>query len=111
MSDFTDALDSDKKKVFFNDEEFAEEVTYNPTIGANYTLNAIFDNEFESVDPDTLQPITSTEPIIRVDINDIVGGKVKDGDKVTIRTIEYRIIEDQQDGVGTTVLRLQKVPV
>lgn len=107
MTAFSDALDADKKNNFFNNEEFAEQITYTPLSGSAYQLNALFDNEFESVDPDTNQPVISTQPMIRVDTNDLQS-TIKKGDKVTVRTIVYKIITDEPDGVGTVVLRLHK---
>ena len=109
MSDFKSDLDADLSDVFMNKDEFAEEVTYTPKAapGSPYTINGIFDNEFESVDPDTNAPIISTQPNLRIKEADLQAPAAP-GDLVTIRSIEYKVIEPETDGVGTTVLLLHK---
>ena len=107
MSDFKDGLDSDLSNVFFNKDEFAEEITYNPFGGSPYTVNAIFDDEFESVDPESDASILSTQPAILIKTADIIGGP-NPKDKVTIRGTTYQFITDEQNGVGVTRLQLHE---
>lgn len=109
MTDFTEALDDDLDNNFFNPEEFAEPVTVAPAGGgAPYEINGIFDQEYESVQPDSDADILSVHPAIRVKTDDIPVA-LAPGSRFTIRTIEYEIITREPDGVGTTIYVLHKV--
>lgn len=109
MTDFKDQLKEDLENNFFNKEEFAEEITLIP-LGATinqYAINAIFDNEFESVDPDTEAPILSTQPTLRINENDLAAA-LAPTDKLKIRNENFEIVSNRPDGVGTIILLLHK---
>ena len=107
---FKQDLTNDLTDVFFNKVEFAEDattVTYHPASGSPYEVAVIFDREFESVDPNTEQAVISTQPVARINENDLVA-EVKKGDKITVRGQKYLIIKPETDGVGTIFLFLNK---
>lgn len=87
---------------------FAETVTYKPLDLAALEIQAIFDAEFESVDPATGTPIISNSPMIGVKEADLPRPPAR-GDKVIIRGIEYRVVESQTDGQAAASLLLNKI--
>jgi hypothetical protein len=102
--DFKSQLNEDLETVFFNNLEFAEEIDYNPNGGISYKISAIFDDEYESVDPETNSPILSTQPSVLINANDLQAA-IGPADTVTVRGTEYRFVTDEPNGVG--VIRLQ----
>ena len=107
MTAFNDQLKADLEETFFNPMEFAEPVIYKPASGSEYTINGIFDKAFQSVDPNTEQPVISVQPNILLNENDLQAA-VKTTDKIKIRNVLYEIIDVQPDGVGTTRLILHE---
>jgi hypothetical protein len=86
-------------------------ITYSPSGGSDVTISAILDNTFIAVDPDTVTAVQSRNPRIGIRESEIVaaiGRLPDDGDKVTINTIVYRVIESQPDGRGDIKLLLHK---
>lgn len=87
----------------------ASPITYTRGATAVPISEAVFDENFQSVDPDTGAPITSTNPMLGVRLADLPGGKAQKGDKVTRNSIEYRVIEQQPDSEGHAKLILAKL--
>lgn len=102
---FKEDLETDLSGVFMNPDEFAEQIKIIPAAGGDYFINGIFDKEFEAVDPDTSAEIISTQPNVRIKESDLTAA-ILAGDKVEIRSIIYKIIKPETDGVGTTTLFL-----
>ena len=109
MSTFKDGLSEDLDNVFFNNLEFAESVLYSNGSDPDFNVNAIFDNEHEEVDPDTGLVVTDTNPQIRVKEKDFLTIPLKLKDNVTVRGVQYYIVDKQPDGVGTILLLLNEV--
>lgn len=86
---------------------FGERVTYHPYKGGSIVITGIFDNRHESVDPETEQVISSNQPVLGVNLND-VDFEIKINDKVKIRNLLYKIIEVREDGQGGAQLILHK---
>lgn len=82
---------------------------YRPKIGGPFQIGGIFDNQFEQVDPDTEIVITSNAPMFDVKTKDLRGGKAEKGDQIKIKTILYKVIDSQEDGLAATKLILHKV--
>ncbi len=110
MADFKQGLVNDLKNNHFNTKEFAEDIIWKRAAdpGNPLTIPAIFDSEFESIDPETNQPVLSTQPTIRIDENQLSSFTIAPGDEFTIRSTEYTITQYQPDGVGTIILLLHK---
>jgi hypothetical protein len=87
---------------------FGEDVIYVSDGGSPVTFTAIFDNEFQTVDPQTGALVISTQPVIGVKSTDLPDEPSKE-DRVTIRGVEYRIIDHQPDGQAGTRLFLHKL--
>lgn len=90
----------------FGDETSA---VYTPASGAPFTIqNAIFDQNFRTVDPDTGATISTQGLALFVAKSDLGGHVPDDGDRVTIGAATYVIIDDEHDSAGGIVLRLHK---
>ncbi len=108
---FKDDLKTDLTNTFFNKTEFAEDegtVIITHAAGGSYEIAAIYDNQYESVDPNTGVPMMSTNPVIRINENELQQDIAK-GDTVLVRGTNYKMYEPQPDGVGTILVELHKV--
>ncbi len=68
----------------------------------------VFDKNYVSVDPETGVPVQSTDPILGVREQDLPGGEAKRGDTVTIDSVQYRVVDVQQDSEGGAKLILRR---
>lgn len=87
---------------------FSEEITYEPYGLTAMKIDAIFDNEFESIDPNTGATVISTQPMIGVK-NAHLPRLPDKGDSVVIRGKRYRVIEAQTDGQAMSRLMLNAI--
>ena len=87
---------------------FSEEIIYEPYLLNPMKIDAIFDNEFESIDPNTGATVISTQPMIGVKNSHLPRGPEK-GDIVIIRGKRYRVIETQTDGQAMSRLMLNVI--
>jgi hypothetical protein len=87
---------------------FGETVTYTPDGLPAIEISAIFDQEFQQVDPSTGSLVVSTQPMIGVKEDDLPQ-KPSKGDRVSIRGIEYRVVDYQPDGQAACRLLLNKL--
>ncbi len=78
---------------------FAEIVT-----GPEGELRAIFSNEYIEADGGGFVGASSSVPTLRVRDADALAK----GDSVTVRAVEYHVVEIRPNGYGETFLRLQK---
>jgi len=104
MKDFRDRVD---RVLRHCTKTFGEQVTYYPQSGGSYKLQAIFDNDFESVDPETEQVISSNQPVLGVNLNDL-NFEMRINDMVQVRNLRFRVIEVREDGQGGAQLFLHK---
>lgn len=86
------------------------QIIYNPKAGGSFTFNGIFDDRAQEVDPDTEQPVSSNVFTLGIQLSDLPQAPEK-GDRVTIKTQTYRVVDFLKDGVPdvSTVLVLHKV--
>lgn len=89
-------------------KNFGESVTYFPKTGGAIKIRGIFNNEHETVDPDTEQVISSNTPTLGVNLNDL-SIEMKNEDQVQIRNIKHKVIDVQEDGQGGAILVLHKL--
>lgn len=88
-------------------DTFGEEVTLYPKLGKVFKIRGIFDNEFRTIDPDTRESISTNQPVLGVNLNDLPG-EIAIGDTVEIRKIRFKIVDKQEDGQGGATLLLHK---
>jgi len=104
MIDFRDRVD---KILQSCTSVFGEDVLLLPNKGGRYKIKGIFDNDYEAIDADTEQLISSNQPVLGINLHRI---KIhpKAGDKVKIRNLTYSIIDVREDGQGGASLFLHK---
>lgn len=105
MVDFRDRVDRILDASLRN---FGEEIILLPQAGGRKKIRGIFDNEFEIIDPDTEQTISSNQPVVGVNLHNIRTDP-KVGDQVKIRNLLFRIYDVREDGQGGAQLFLHKV--
>lgn len=104
MVDFRDRVDRVLQKCT---RILGESVTYYPKRGGSYCINGVFDNEYETVDPETEQVISSNSPVLGVNLNDLKF-EMKIEDQVKVRNLMYKVVEVREDGQGGASLFLHK---
>jgi hypothetical protein len=102
---FEKMMENDLQDVFFNIEEFAENVLYICKDGTTFNLPVIFDNQSIMIDPDTGAEVLSSQPMMYAQSSDFKVRPDK-GDKVLRKGVRYQIISHEPDGVGVTSFRL-----
>lgn len=88
-----------------------EKIIYEYVEGGTVEIDAIFDNEWEQVDPDTERVVSSNQPILGVKLKDL-DRMPKTNDIVYIKrdNEKYVVHDSREDGQGgvSLFLRLQK---
>lgn len=87
---------------------FGELVKFYPQSGGVFSVKAIFDNEASALDLDTEQVLSVNQPRLGVNLNDLEFD-VRQGDKVVVRDVEYKVQDKVEDGQGGATLALHKV--
>lgn len=86
---------------------FGEDVRYRSKAGGTIKLRAIFDNEYQVVDPNTDTVVSSNVPRLGIKLADLPFKPIQ-GDQVTIGSTLYKVIDSQEDGQGGASLLLHK---
>jgi len=104
-----DDFDSDLVNEFFNIEEFAEVAVYHPIIDEPYEFKVLFDKSSENPNPqgNGYAVVQSFHVRIKAREEDIIGGVLKE-DSVTVRGVDYYIIDKNSDGHGVITITLQE---
>lgn len=89
---------------------FGEQVQYKRGAAVTIISKAVFDANYQAVDPNTGAIITSTNPMIGVRLADLPGGATQDGDEIIRKGVTYRVIEQQDDSEGHARLILHRKP-
>jgi len=105
MVDFRNKVDRVLKHSM---KEFGREFDFYPSSGGVYRIRAIFDNDYQMVDPDTEQVVSANQSALGVNLNDF-SFDVRTGDRVIVDSIMYRIIDKREDGQGGATLLLHKL--
>lgn len=87
---------------------FGEDIEYTPSGESSVSAIAVFDNQYQAVDPDTGAIVTSTGPVIGVKDADLPRAPLEE-DEVSVRGQSYRVIQVQKDGHGGSKLLLHKI--
>jgi len=96
---------TDIADVFLDTDEFADEGVWCNRYSEEKTINGIFDDEYEQVNPATGM-IETTAPQFQVATSDIDG--MLRSETVTIGGTTYYIIGIHPDGTGMTTLILSE---
>lgn len=80
---------------------------YRPRGGGSYTIEMIFQQDFQQVDPDTDVVIASNQPAVTIKLSDLPD-RPKKKDQVVVKNVEYNVIDSQEDGIGGATLFLHR---
>lgn len=72
-------------------------------------IKGIFDANYVEVDPDTGAYVMSAGPMLCVRASDLPERKALKGDLVTVKEVNYRVLEPKPDSEGGIKLILQRV--
>lgn len=92
---------------------FGEKMEYRPKRGGRYSIFAVFDQNFEQIDPDTEAVVSVNQPRIELRLTDLPNNKAEQGDLVRVYNTDrlrhetYSVQEIQEDGIGAAVLFLR----
>jgi len=86
---------------------FGEKVTYRSKKGGQVSIEAVFDRDFQAVDPDTEALISTNQPMIGVRMRDLPAKPLK-GDEVVIGEETFRVVDSQEDGQGGASILLHR---
>jgi len=105
MTDFRDRV---SKLLKTCTKTFGEDCLLLPKRGGRYNIKGIFDNDYEAVDPDTEQVISSNQPVLGINLHEIPI-EIRPGDQLKIRNLTFNIYEIREDGQGGASLLMHKV--
>lgn len=89
---------------------FGEAITYTRGATSVPISKAVFDANYQTVDPNTGAAIISDTPMIGVRLADLPGGEWQEGDTVIVRGVTYRAVEPQKDSEGHAKIILHRLP-
>lgn len=89
---------------------FGEPVIYVRDGAETQIHKAVFDQNYQAVDPNTGATIISDNPMIGVRIADLPDGEWREGDEVIVRGVTYRCIEPVKDSEGHMRIVLHRLP-
>jgi len=78
---------------------FGEKVDYRPKRGGSFLIDAVFDEYFEQVDPNSEEIVASNVPMIGIKAANIPFAPDQ-GDEVRIGQRRFRVTDSQEDGQG-----------
>ncbi|MEQ5770009.1 hypothetical protein NFH98_20775 [Halomonas sp. H33-56] len=87
--------------------KLGEDVIYIPSGGEAVTVRGLFEEQHQSVDPDTGVPVYSVNPTLTVVLADLPDGSPGMGDRMTRKARTYRVVGSQPDDNGGTLLELK----
>lgn len=101
-------FENDLTDIFMNADEFAEPILYQYANGETITFNAIFDNEYLAVDPDTRVGVMAHDPVLWVKTSIFGNKELQKGDLAQVRGAWYQVMTNEPDGTGLSSLTLHK---
>lgn len=105
MQDFRDRV---SRVLNHGKKNFGEPCTLYPKAGGEFTFTGIFDNNYQAVDADTEEVVSSTQPALGVNLFDFATDPKQD-DQVQVRNLRYRIIDVRPDGQGGATFFLHRL--
>lgn len=85
-----------------------EPVIYRPIKGGGeFKIRAIYDRDAITVDPDTEQVISTSEPMIGVKLADLLFSPSV-GDQVTVLGEQFKVVDTEDDAHGGMTMKLHK---
>lgn len=89
-------------------DTFTTSLTYTPTVGAPFTLKAIFDAAYQQIEMLDGAAVQTTQPMLGVRLRDFATPPTA-GDRCTINGTNYRVSAFEPDGEAGAKLFLHKL--
>jgi len=89
---------------------FGEAVTYRPKTGGSFQIQAVFDNEWQEVDPNSNVVVSSNAPRLGIRLRDFPSKPIQ-GDCLVAEGKTYQVVDVQEDGQGGASLFLHKAEI
>lgn len=86
-----------------------EPVLYQPAVGAPVTVTGMFDEQYVLAKGDAEAGVEAAGPEVFFRLEDLPVDSVQDKPTLTIRGLNYRVLDHQPDGLGGIVLALRLV--
>lgn len=86
-----------------------ELVTYTPAEGPPVEVTAVFDRAFVLVKGTADAGVEASGPAVFCRLEDLPCDPEDDDPKITVRGVDYRVIERMPDGMGGVVLALRTI--
>lgn len=97
-------------RTFSDNPDGLPSVIYVRGVAQTPLPDAVFDENYQTVDPNTGAAIISDSPMIGVALADLPGGEWREDDTVIVRGVTYRAIEPQKDSEGHAKILLHRLP-
>lgn len=97
-------LDTALSESFFGEKN---KVKYRPKSGGTFTIRGIFDESWEEIDLDTQVSLSSTQPNVGIILRELAEKPII-GDLLTVRFIDFKVVDVVEDGQGGATLFLNK---
>lgn len=85
-----------------------ELVCYRPSKGGAFTIPAVFDEDFQSVDPDTEEIVSTNRPAIGIKLRNLPFIP-SDKDQVEIGERVFKVTDVREDGQGGATIFMNEV--
>lgn len=86
---------------------FREDAVWTPKGGAPTAISGPFDLSPLEVNPDTGVGVRSSTPVLHVRLSEIAS-RPRQGERLEVRGVAYRIADVEPDGQGAAALRLHR---
>lgn len=86
-----------------------ESMTYTPAVGAPVMVTGIFDAPYVLAKGSAEAGVEALSPAVFFRLEDLPVDPEDDDPTITIRGVDYRVVERRPDGMGGIVLQLRKV--
>ena len=85
-----------------------KEITFNPDGEPSESIQAIFDRTYIGIDPDTGAEVSSTNPVLFVQLSQMTKKPTPD-DSFTVDGENFEIIDSDEDGQGGATIFLNSL--
>lgn len=98
------------RAIFVSPDDFGVTASYTQNEGTPVAINGIFDRSFMAIETGdgAVTGVSVTFTCRADDLEQLLYGKSRQGDRVTIDGDRWTVVEPQADGTGMVVLVLQK---
>jgi len=98
------------RAIFVSPDDFGVTASYTQNEGTPVPINGIFDRSFLAIETGdgSVTGVSVTFTCRADDLEPLLYGRARQGDRVTVDGENWTVVEPQSDGTGMVVLILQK---